>query len=270
MQVSTINQTHRNTFKNTRKNQPTFQEIPGGAFFLGKLNKNHNREQIYTALRSLASRCNFYIRKLDMPYGNKYTKEGNLGYCFVHCKSKEEADRIVAMHYVKLGTQRCEVKAYGGRDIGSTPSSQATSGYVTPASDSVLKHEPFVTKDLAKILHQKLSVKAQSICSWAEECDDPLSYYADCTDGVFNEVEVDSLLDENIAESEQLTKFTPDSVNSYIQQNLITASTYGKAPEFLQAYFEIYGELEKKIQTMSKQELNEIASQYSSLLTSNL
>jgi hypothetical protein len=265
MQVSNNNQAKLYVNKHTKQNKPVFEEIEGAAFFLGKLNKNHNREQIYTALRSLAKRFNFYIRKLDMPYGNKYSKKGNLGYCFVHCKSKEEADRIVAMHYVKLGSQKCEVKAYGGRDIENSAPSQTSSGYATPS----YTQNPLsvVGGDIAEILNRKLSVKGQDICSWAEECDDPLDYYTTCTDDIFDDIEVDSLIDEDTTVCEDNSKeLTPESVNSYIQQNLLTASSYGKALEFLQSYFEIYDDIEKKVQTMTKEEINELTLQHSSIL----
>jgi hypothetical protein len=265
MQVSNNNQAKRYTSNSKKQNQPAFEEIQGAAFFLGKLNKNHNREQIYTALRSLAKCCNFYIRKLDMPYGNKYTKKGNLGYCFVHCKSKEEADRIVDMHYVKLGSQKCEVKAYGGRDIGSSAPSQTSSGYATPSYTQTPLS--VVEADIAEILNRKFSVKAQDICSWTEECDDPLDYYTKCTDYIFNDAEVDSLIDEDTTMDKECPKeLTPESVNSYIQQHLLTASSHGKALEFLQSYFEIYDDIEKKVQTMTEAQINELASQHSSLM----
>lgn len=107
-----------------------FEEIPGAAFFLGKLNKNHDREHIYNELKKLTRVFNFYIRKLDMPYADKARRAGNLGYAFVHTRSAQEADRIVAMKTLKLGHQVCEVKVYGGRNEEST--SEAFSGRTTP------------------------------------------------------------------------------------------------------------------------------------------
>merc|ERR1711970_1139359 len=133
------------------KKSTQFTEIEVAAFFLGKLNKHHDRDQIYNALRALTKQHNFYIRKLDMPYGNRQTKRGNLGYCFVHCRSKAEADRIVALHYIKLGTQQCEVKAYGGKTATSVISSTASSGYCTPVQDSA---ETSVIEKVASVLRQ--------------------------------------------------------------------------------------------------------------------
>jgi hypothetical protein len=111
-----------------------FQEIEGAAFFLGKLNKNHDREVVYNALRKLTHELDFYIRKLDMPYACNHTKRGNQGYAFVHTNSKEQADRIVAMKAIHLGKQVCEVKAYAGRpSVGKSAVSPApTSGYNSP------------------------------------------------------------------------------------------------------------------------------------------
>jgi len=109
-----------------------FQEKPGAAFFLGKLDKTQNRDEVYTGVRRLGKKYGFYVRKLDMPYGDSKNRQGNRGYCFVHCNSKEEADRIVELKEVHIGRQLCEVKAYGGRDIPSGAVSDATSGYNTP------------------------------------------------------------------------------------------------------------------------------------------
>jgi len=109
-----------------------FQEKPGAAFFLGKLDKTQNRDEVYTGVRRLGKKYGFYVRKLDMPYGDSKNRQGNRGYCFVHCNSKEEADKIVELKEVHIGRQLCEVKAYGGRDIPSGTVSDATSGYNTP------------------------------------------------------------------------------------------------------------------------------------------
>jgi len=109
-----------------------FQEKPGAAFFLGKLDKTQNRDEVYTGVRRLGKKYGFYVRKLDMPYGDSKNRHGNRGYCFVHCNSKEEADKIVELKEVHIGRQLCEVKAYGGRDIPSGAVSDATSGYNTP------------------------------------------------------------------------------------------------------------------------------------------
>lgn len=117
-----------------------FQEIEGAAFFIGKLNKNHDRTTIYNNLRDLTKSLNFYIRKLDMPYANNQTQRGNKGYAFVHTNSKEEAARIVKMGNIHLGKQVCEVKAYGGRS--NTTSSAQTSGYHTPVETQRVSHNP--------------------------------------------------------------------------------------------------------------------------------
>jgi len=122
-----------------------FEEIQGAAFFLGKLNKNHDREHIYNELKKLTRVHNFYIRKLDMPYADKARRAGNMGYAFVHTKSAEQAKRIVAMKTLKLGHQVCEVKVYGGRNEEQNSStSEAFSGRTTPEMESVDESKGFV------------------------------------------------------------------------------------------------------------------------------
>lgn len=54
---------------------------------------------------------------------------GNKGFAFVHTKSTEEAQRIIAMGHLKLGNQMCEVKPYGGRT-----DTEESSGRETPDS----------------------------------------------------------------------------------------------------------------------------------------
>merc|ERR1711970_576830 len=126
------NTTNRRTMLFPSGRRDDFQEKPGAAFFLGKLDKTQNRDEVYTGVRRLGKKYGFYVRKLDMPYGDSKNRQGNRGYCFVHCNSKEEADKIVELKEVHIGRQLCEVKAYGGRDIPSGAVSDATSGYNTP------------------------------------------------------------------------------------------------------------------------------------------
>jgi hypothetical protein len=196
--------------RNPRKRPTEFEEIPGAAFFIGKLNKNHNRDQIYNALRILATKYRFYIRRLDMPYGNKQTKYGNPGYCFVHCKSKQEADRVVALKYIHLLNQRCEVKAYGGRDFVneteeslsagadfvnqygggklasvsecSQISSQMESGYATPIAQPEQKS---VEEDLMKVLRQKYTDDTR-VPAWEQQNQ---SFEKEPLDGEISDVE---------------------------------------------------------------------------------
>jgi hypothetical protein len=133
------NDQYRNENRQYHSAQPAraeFQEIEGGAFFIGKLNKFHGRDQIYSALRQLADEHDFYVRKLDMPYGCNHTKKGNKGFCFVHCKSKEQADRMIAMRDLYLGDQLVEIKPYSGRGQGSMTNSGRSSGYQTPPQNA--------------------------------------------------------------------------------------------------------------------------------------
>merc|ERR1719219_334866 len=109
----------------------SFEESSDSAFFLGKLNKHLDRETIYRALTAEARRMNFYVRKLDMPYGDSRYKTGNKGYAFVHCRTREEATRMISKGQIKLNNQFCEIKPYGGRmdtDSGSSSQNQLGGG----------------------------------------------------------------------------------------------------------------------------------------------
>merc|ERR1711936_754448 len=123
------NMYHRgsNTPRYQRHHQPSktdrFEESSDSAFFLGKLNKHLDRETIYRALTAEARRLNFYVRKLDMPYGDSRYKTGNKGYAFVHCRTKEEIERKVE-----------EIKSY--RQRTSTMSSNSISENDEPFSYS--------------------------------------------------------------------------------------------------------------------------------------
>jgi len=126
----TLNRYHSNTFhRNQRK--PEFDEDLQAAFFLGKLNKHHDREQVYSQLKRLTKGLNFYIKRFDMPNGPN--KRGNKGFAFVHCSNREQAQRIISMKFVRLGNQDCEVKPYGGR----IPESNCSEGRGTPDSGCV-------------------------------------------------------------------------------------------------------------------------------------
>lgn len=247
------------------------QSESGAAFFVGKLNKTHNREQIYSALRSLGKRYNFYINKLDMPYGDKVTKRGNKGYCFVHCRSQKEVDRIVALHYIQLGSQKCEVKAYGGRNMDT--SSQATSGFATPSRQQ--NRETDIKDDLQAALQRKNFSEAPKVekiaTSWAEESENPESYYSESGDEEYDEPktvrEASPLSMESVqvpvdTSSEIEKLFAADNVSSFVQHHLVEASGNGKALEFLRSYFQVYDLMEQTMKSMSQQELHEFAKQY--------
>jgi len=115
------NHHHHHSSYNRNSRKSDFVEDLEAAFFLGKLNKHHDREQVYTQLRKLTRSLDFYICKFDMPNGiDKYgNKSGNKGFAFVHTKTKEQAQRIISMKYIRLGNQECEVKPYGGRTLES-------------------------------------------------------------------------------------------------------------------------------------------------------
>jgi len=108
-----------------------FDEDLQSAFFLGKLNKHHNREQVYNQLRRLTEQLDFYIKRFDMPNGAN--GRGNKGFAFVHCENRVQAQRIISMKFIRLGNQDCEVKPYGGR----IPESNCSEGRGTPDSGCI-------------------------------------------------------------------------------------------------------------------------------------
>jgi len=116
---------------NNRKSN--FVEDKEAAFFLGKLNKHHDREQVYNQLKKLTREFDFYIAKFDMPNGPN--GRGNNGFAFIHCKTREQAQRIIAKGWLKVGNQECEVKPYGGRD-GNIGKKTADSTYFQDGRES--------------------------------------------------------------------------------------------------------------------------------------
>jgi len=135
-QRSRVNQFQR---RNNQRNSD-FQEDQQCAFFLGKLNKHLDRDTIYNQLIKLAKQHDFYVKKLDMPYGDSFSQRGNKGYAFVHTRTSSEARKMIEMGSIRINNQWCEIKAYGGRGDGATSPCRAThyddsgteSGITTP------------------------------------------------------------------------------------------------------------------------------------------
>jgi len=119
-----------NNFNRTQRKSEFVEDLEA-AFFLGKLNKHHDREQVYNQLKKLTKPLNFYIKRFDMPNGPN--GRGNKGFAFVHCRTREQARQIIAMKFLRLGNQDCEVKPYGGR----TSESNDSEGRATPDSGCV-------------------------------------------------------------------------------------------------------------------------------------
>jgi len=119
-------------YKQQTQRKPEFIEDREAAFFLGKLNKHHDREQVYNQLKRLTKIHNFYIKRFDMPNGPN--GRGNKGFAFVHCRNREQARQIISMKFLRLGNQDCEVKPYGGRTSSET---NCSDGRGTPDSGCV-------------------------------------------------------------------------------------------------------------------------------------
>jgi hypothetical protein len=157
---------HRRT---TARYSEQFQEIPGAAFFIGKLNKNLSRDSIYSALRKAANAHDFYIKKLDMPYG--LNREGNKGFAFVHTETVEQANKIIRMGKISLNGQQCEIRPYGGRkscnDARSGFDSGCTTGVTTPVNEfdsprEELNEPAMIFKQVSKELNQRVRTNTVS------------------------------------------------------------------------------------------------------------
>lgn len=86
-----------------------------GAFFLGNVDKQLTREQVYDFIKNETC-C--YICKFDMPNvpGDEYDKEGRhlkcAGFAFVHVKHQWMADEMLRMGKIRIGNLDAEVKPY--------------------------------------------------------------------------------------------------------------------------------------------------------------
>jgi hypothetical protein len=159
----------RNTAPRYSEHKTEFHEIPGAAFFIGKLNKNLCRDTVYSALRKAANAHDFYIKKLDMPYG--MNREGNKGFAFVHTETVEQADKIIRMGKMTLNGQQCEIRPYGGRKSNDANArsgfdSGCTTGVTTPVNeyDSPQEehHPAMIIKQVSKELNQRVRTNTVS------------------------------------------------------------------------------------------------------------
>lgn len=251
---------HRYTSNHCQRRPENHQASPPpsgmAAFFVGKLNKTHNRDQIYRALRVLGNQYNFYIAKLDMPYGDPKTKKGNRGYCFVYCKTQEEADRIVDLHYIQLGSQKCEVKPYTGLMMKETES-DTTSGFATPSS------EPETLKDIAQDIEAVLSrgnrdgnLTNRTIQETQGQFENQRNEFIRGDAGVSHGVNAGTVFDS----------FRPEVVSSYVQAQMIFAQQHGYGNEFCDSYFSAYCGIEAVLRNLDVKALASIAQKYEHVL----
>lgn len=212
--------THRSAASSTPREPPIprsqFSEIEGGAFFVGKLNKYKDRDEIYSGLRNLADRYGFYIRKLDMPFADTISKRGNKGFCFVHCRSRQEAQRMIALRDVILGDQAVEIRPYSARPEASGLMSGHSSGYDTPLQSG--SHYP------AAYTHNPLAIKEPiNIMPDGATSDFPQS------DGSFGPKSVRSSEFSDECESVRGGEFAPASLQP-VQQTVSRDSVYSCQP----------------------------------------
>jgi len=255
-----------------------YEKTVGAAFFVGKLNKSHNREKIYNALRTLGRQHDFYIRKLDMPYADSRKKKGNRGYCFVHCRSQEEVDRVVALKFIKLGNQKCEVKAYDGRESGT---SKLKTSKKSATSVKQSKNEEI--SETAEATEPETSTTASETgenqeCWLVESGSDSQTGYdseplesGSCSTEKCEETSVAQESSDLSVTSELgdcgyfSSDFEATNVSNYLDQCLAVASKEGKIVEFFQTYFDAYQNALVFMQGMTQEELNSLAHQYAPL-----
>jgi len=215
------NQSRFNNHRGTTS-KPQFIEDRSKAFFLGKLNKHHDREKVYCQLKRLTRTHDFYIAKFDMPNG--MDGRGNKGFAFVHTNTTEQARRIIAMGHLKLGNQMCEVKSYGGRtdaEMNSSGRGSPDSGVnawnhssTQPSTQPSTKPSNFTNNPLKNHAPQfdtrsRLNSGIRSDSGMLSDCGSKL--YADS--GKFS---------RNISESESIQKEIPlESVLSHQENNIV-------------------------------------------------
>jgi len=90
-------------------------QIVPGSFFLGNVDKQLTREQVYDFIKN-ETRC--YITKFDMPNvpGDEVDKEGRpikcAGFAFVHVKHQWMANEMLNQGKIRIGNLDAEIKPY--------------------------------------------------------------------------------------------------------------------------------------------------------------
>jgi len=245
------NMYHRgsNTPRYQRHHQPSktdrFEESSDSAFFLGKLNKHLDRETIYRALTAEARRLNFYVRKLDMPYGDSRYKTGNKGYAFVHCRTREEANRMIKKGQIRLNNQFCEIKPYGGRmdtdsgtsNLGGALDSGVNTGWNTPRNSSWSKQvsQEEIERKVEEIKSYRQRTSTMSSNSISEN-DEPFSYSNDNnnTSQSIDELHLEVQHQPDIPE-EMETTATPEYVQQQESTNYSSVFTHENVTPFILA-----------------------------------
>lgn len=93
------------------------------AFFLGRLDKTLPRNDLYEFLIK-----HVYVTKLDMPR-SRNRDLSNRGYCYVHCKTVEECQNMLAMPTIDIYGRTCYIHKYDDRRGYNPDMSSAGSFY---------------------------------------------------------------------------------------------------------------------------------------------
>ena len=93
------------------------------AFFLGRLDKSLERNQLFNFLTQ-----HVYVTKLDMPRSRNRDLQ-NRGFCYVHCKTIEQAQKMLSMPTIEIYGRTCYIHKYDDRRSYNPDASQAGSYY---------------------------------------------------------------------------------------------------------------------------------------------
>jgi len=93
------------------------------AFFLGRLDKSLERNQLFNFLTQ-----HVYVTKLDMPRSRNRDLQ-NRGFCYVHCKTIEQAQKMLSMPTIEIFGRTCYIHKYDDRRSYNPDASQAGSFY---------------------------------------------------------------------------------------------------------------------------------------------
>jgi len=98
------------------------------AFFLGRLDKSLERNQLFNFLTQ-----HVYVTKLDMPRSRNRDLQ-NRGFCYVHCKTIEQAQKMLSMPTIEIYGRTCYIHKYDDRRSYNPDASQAGSYYSSYSS----------------------------------------------------------------------------------------------------------------------------------------
>merc|ERR1711974_115309 len=153
-------------------NQP--QEF---AVFIGGIPKALKREFIYNELKK---HC--YVKKLDMPKDN-ITGKQNKGHVFLHVKTPEEMEKLLAMKQVRIRNTMCDVLPYKKNEKRiqeeSACNSTYDSGRISACSKNGLRSH---NEPIDEPINFDEEINIQAPVDWSETEEDQESHSRDSTE----------------------------------------------------------------------------------------